>query len=106
MRFIGVEVEQETSTPPPKKILDPPLRDQPVDLNQCILLRQFYCMHLIWLLGLSVSCSGAEVDANCTSANKGALRMADNHLQFCDGKDWVQILDKKFNQNSQETPGW
>ncbi|CAH3195042.1 unnamed protein product [Porites evermanni] len=31
--------------------------------------------------------------------------MADNHLQFCDGKDWVQILDKKLNQNSQETPG-
>ena len=25
MWFIGVEVEQETSTPPPKKILDPPL---------------------------------------------------------------------------------
>ena len=24
--FIGVEVEQETSAPPPKKILDPPLR--------------------------------------------------------------------------------
>ena len=26
MWFIGVEVEQETSAPPPKKILDPPLR--------------------------------------------------------------------------------
>ena len=25
MWFIGVEVEQETSAPPPKKILDPPL---------------------------------------------------------------------------------
>ena len=25
MWFIGVEVEQEMSTPPPKKILDPPL---------------------------------------------------------------------------------
>ena len=25
MWFIGVEVEQEKSTPPPKKILDPPL---------------------------------------------------------------------------------
>ena len=29
--FIGVEVEQETSTPPPKKILDPPL--QPILKN-------------------------------------------------------------------------
>ena len=27
MWFIGVEVEQETSAPPPKKILDPPLRN-------------------------------------------------------------------------------
>ena len=25
MWFIGVELEQETSAPPPKKILDPPL---------------------------------------------------------------------------------
>ena len=25
MWFVGVEVEQATSTPPPKKILDPPL---------------------------------------------------------------------------------
>ena len=25
MWFIGVEVEQETSAPPPKKIVDPPL---------------------------------------------------------------------------------
>ena len=26
MWFIGVEVEQETSAPPPKKIVDPPLQ--------------------------------------------------------------------------------
>ena len=32
MWFIGVEVEQETSAPPPKKILDPPLRE---DKSQC-----------------------------------------------------------------------
>ena len=25
MWFVGVEIEQETSAPPPKKILDPPL---------------------------------------------------------------------------------
>ena len=28
MWFVGVEVEQETSAPPPKKILDPPLNGQ------------------------------------------------------------------------------
>ena len=27
MWFIGVEVEQKTSAPPPKKILDPPLQN-------------------------------------------------------------------------------
>ena len=29
MWFIGVEVEQDTSAPPPKKILDPPLYIMP-----------------------------------------------------------------------------
>ena len=33
MWFIGVEVEQETSAPPPKKILDPPLFSKLTDLN-------------------------------------------------------------------------
>ena len=42
---------------------------------------------------------------NLTARTFRVLRMADNHLQFCDGKDWVQILDKKLNQNSQGTPG-
>ena len=30
MWFIGVEVEQETSAPPPKNILDPPLMYLPL----------------------------------------------------------------------------
>ena len=38
MWFIGVEIEHETSAPPPKKILDPPLklhrtRDQTLHLK-------------------------------------------------------------------------
>ena len=32
MWFIGVEVEQETSAPPPKKILDPPLLQMKVTI--------------------------------------------------------------------------
>ena len=32
MWFIGVEVEQETSAPSPKKILDPPLRPAKIRL--------------------------------------------------------------------------
>ena len=33
MWFIGVEVEQETSAPPPKKILDLPWRERLFNLN-------------------------------------------------------------------------
>ena len=35
MWFIDVEVEQETSAPPPKKILDPPLRSRRSEFNYC-----------------------------------------------------------------------
>ena len=35
MSFIGVEVEQKTSAPPPKKILDPPLAGHRVLVYLC-----------------------------------------------------------------------
>ena len=46
MWFIGVEVEQETSAPPPQKILDPPLItsgkiEQSVECCFSILLKPF-----------------------------------------------------------------
>ena len=34
--FIGVEVEQDTSAPPPKKILDPPLLFQKDTLSKML----------------------------------------------------------------------
>ena len=36
MWFIGVEVEQEMSAPPPKKILDPPLLPVYADTVCCL----------------------------------------------------------------------
>ena len=33
MWFVGVEAEQETSAPPPKKILDPPLSGHQKEMN-------------------------------------------------------------------------
>ena len=42
MWFIGVEVEQETSAPPPKKILDPRL------------LSLFWVQRLSWTLEVSI----------------------------------------------------
>ena len=41
MWFIGIEVEQETSAPPPKKILDPPLISQNF-LSYCMLSNVYY----------------------------------------------------------------
>jgi len=46
MWFIGVEVEQETSAPPPKNILDPPLLlglhnssyDTKAEFNNCFII--------------------------------------------------------------------
>ena len=38
MWFIGVEVEQETSAPPPKKILDPPLLYLTKSYNETIMV--------------------------------------------------------------------
>ena len=44
MWFIGVEVEQEKSAPPPKKILDPPLMgSNPIWGSDC------FCV-LLWLI--------------------------------------------------------
>ena len=37
MRFIGVEVEQQTSAPPPKKILDPPLTRRLFQIRACVI---------------------------------------------------------------------
>ena len=68
MWFIGVEVEQETSAPPPKKILDPPLRcvktwrqqSVPCTLNGLVSKEEetfvwynnssitFHCFHISW----------------------------------------------------------
>ena len=38
MWFIGIEVEQETSAPPPKKILDPPLNSVPLKKHMCLVV--------------------------------------------------------------------
>ena len=45
MWFIGVEVEQDTSAPPPKKILDPPL----------LLFKEAVCKNSISLIKLFVN---------------------------------------------------
>jgi len=41
----------------------------------------------------------------CTLNKKGLLRMADLHLEFCDGKSWVRLLDEKVAINSREDAG-
>ena len=34
-----------------------------------------------------------EVTAPCNPENKGLLRMANLHLEFCNGKSWVRLSD-------------
>ena len=46
MWFIGVEVEQETSAPPPKKILDPPLQSTLILVPYHIMIATSYVILL------------------------------------------------------------
>ncbi|KAL9971670.1 hypothetical protein ACROYT_G017867 [Oculina patagonica] len=46
-----------------------------------------------------------ESSASCGSDNKGLLRMASQHLEFCDGKSWVRLSDEMAPQNSRENAG-
>ena len=53
MWFIGVEVGQETSAPPPKKILDPPLRQMEVMIClQAVQLTATCSQHSLLLLSI------------------------------------------------------
>ena len=46
-----------------------------------------------------------EHSTSCNHENKGLLRMAALHLEFCDGKSWVRLLDKKMPPNSSDNSG-
>ena len=53
MWFIGVEVEQETSAPPPKKILDPPLIYQSVNYRR---VNQQIANKVVEIGGKNITC--------------------------------------------------
>ncbi|KAJ7388495.1 calcium ion binding [Desmophyllum pertusum] len=46
-----------------------------------------------------------ESTTTCNLGNKGLLRMRELHLEFCDGKLWVQLLDQKVALNAREKAG-
>lgn len=46
-----------------------------------------------------------ESSASCDIENKGLMRMRELHLEFCDGKSWVRLLDQKVALNSREKAG-
>ncbi|KAJ7388496.1 calcium ion binding [Desmophyllum pertusum] len=46
-----------------------------------------------------------ESTTTCNLGNKGLLRMRELHLEFCDGKSWVQLLDQKVAPNVREKAG-
>jgi len=43
-----------------------------------------------WLQNVRVQ----ETTASCNSENKGLLRMANLHLEFCNGKTWVRLSEE------------
>ena len=55
MWFIGVEVEQGTSAPPPKKILDPPL------VQLLLLLLFLLFVFSVAVAGVVVSITGSKI---------------------------------------------
>jgi len=46
-----------------------------------------------------------EHSTSCNRGNKGLLRMIELHIEFCDGKSWVRLLDKKVARNSSTVIG-
>ncbi|KAL9976785.1 hypothetical protein ACROYT_G014118 [Oculina patagonica] len=46
-----------------------------------------------------------ESSTICNAGNKGLLRMRELHLEFCDGKSWVRLLDQRVALNSREKAG-
>ena len=56
MWFIGVEVEQETSAPPPKKIVDPPLPRQSLILDS---MQDVYIFRTTFVSGTCISDSNS-----------------------------------------------
>ena len=76
MWFIGVEVEQETSAAPPKKILDPPLTSPFLNLTNCnqrslMLLLQIWELYklskLEEIVFWSFSCQGTRRSSSFAS---------------------------------------
>ena len=71
MWFIGVEVEQETSAPPPKKILDPPLlllRSEKV-----FSFRNSVLMHFVNLKKIFLSETLSSADIKTTFPSRHSL---------------------------------
>ena len=46
-----------------------------------------------------------EFNATCDIENKGLLRMRELHLEFCDGKSWVRLLDQEAALNTRNRAG-
>ena len=55
------------------------------DLNQTKIFRHLH---------LSQNVRVQEVTATCNSKNKGLLRIANLHLEFCNGKTWVRLSEE------------
>ena len=46
-----------------------------------------------------------EFLTSCNRGDKGLLRLTESHLEICDGKSWVRLLNDKVSLNSNDDPG-
>lgn len=45
-----------------------------------------------------------ETKRSCSEANKGLLRLDGGRLQYCNGKNWIQVTGHDIVENSQQNP--
>jgi len=45
-----------------------------------------------------------EFLTSCNRGDKGLLRLTESHLEICDGKSWVRLLNDKVSLNSNDDP--
>ena len=46
-----------------------------------------------------------ETNRSCSEANKGLLRLDGGRLQYCNGKNWIQVTGHDIVENSRQNPG-
>ena len=88
MWFIGVEVEQQTSAPPPKKILDPPLRRE-AEVMMTVKTKELPKIATN-ASGTSMTQSTMTVDQFELEVTKQLLKLFITYSKYFPDSDWLK----------------